>query len=151
MNCLLIRYFGFFLFITGLFLSCKQSVSIKSNEELLVASPWFVNELQIDQEGQKSYYKRGGVGNTANYDAHFNTFAADGSGYVYGGNAPAPLKWRFIDSEKKVLSITVYFPSQAVDLLWNITDFSDAALKYKETFTQNGYKYNNVGVRTPTM
>ena len=135
------------LFLLVSTLSCKQSIHSKSSEDLLVASSWYVNELQIDQGGTKYYYKRGGAGNTVNYDTHFNTFTADGTGYIHGPNAPAPLKWRFLDADKKVLSITALFPGQTIDLIWEITEFTETSLTYKETFTQNGIRYNNQGVR----
>lgn len=137
--------------LTASIFSCKQATGPKTNEELLIASPWYVNELQIDQNGTKFYYKRGGAGNTVNYDTHFNTFASDGTGFIYGPNAPAPLRWRFLDADKKVLSVTALFTGQTVDLIWEITEFSDTLLKYKETFTQNGVRYTNQGVRTSRM
>ena len=71
-------------------LSCKKdcptptTTTVKTQEELLTAKTWKADEIRIQlSNGTAQYYKRGGSGNTANYDSDSLKFSTNNTGIYY--------------------------------------------------------------------
>ena len=133
--------------------SATSTATPKTIEELLTAKVWKIDEFRQRYNsgtvnGADIYYKRGGSGNTANYDSDSIKFNINNTGvYYYLGNVYTTT-WNFTDATKSKMTIIINYPTALVDNLETISVGEDY-FRYSQYYTFNGVSYLGAGTRSP--
>jgi hypothetical protein len=135
----------------------KDTVIIKDTvltESLLTAHPWKMEELRGLLEGTVMYYKRGGSGNTVNFDSDYVVFNADKTGSsVDGASATHEIThWELSTTDKTTLVFTIHnTPSITSVITWDNIRFKNGNMYYDDYYLDNntGYDFHGQEIRTP--
>lgn len=140
------------LLITFSFSCNKDEVSsplTKSNEEILLSTPWKLQHIRGVNANQIINYKRGSNGNTENLDNESILFKQDKTGvYTANNGNQHPFTWEFTNAEKSQIVWQVNF-TPAVSITWDVYEFEENSLKYSEYFTQGQNNIHNNATRIP--
>ena len=136
-------------------LSCKKddcptpaTTIIKTQEELLTAKTWKADEIRVQlSNGAAQYYKRGGSGNTANYDSDSLKFSTNNTGIYYSSGLQYTTIWNFINTEKSKMTLIINYSTPLTINLENVT-LADTYFSYSQYVT-SGVSYLASSRRLP--
>lgn len=133
----------------------KDTVVIKDTVlslAILTASPWKLQELRGVSAGNAVYYKRGGTGNTQNFDNEYYTFRTDKTGtYTDANTALHPFTWDFANDARTQLTITLLNTPATYTITWDNIRYKNANLYYDEYYRDGntGANAHFQGIRMP--
>lgn len=88
--------------------------------DLFTNVSWKVEESRIIDGNNLFYYKRGGDGNSINFDNDFYKFNSDNTGTYFYNGQEYKFDWNYIDAEKKKIKMVILYPSPLIVNLENI-------------------------------
>jgi hypothetical protein len=106
-------------------------------ETILTSSVWIIDEIRFLESNTLYTYKRGGTGNTANFDTESIKFNANKTGTYIAGGITYSVAWDFVNNDKTKIQYTVSY-SPTLTVRWENIQYSDATIKYTEYYTRNG-------------
>ena len=119
--------------------SCEKdktttSTQVKTQEELLTAKVWNLDEMRIVRSnGTTDYYKRGG--NTFNGNSDSLKFNLNNTGVFYDFlGATYTTTWNFSNSEKTKMTLVINKPSSLTVMIENIA-LTETYFSYSEYAT----------------
>lgn len=136
---------------TILFFSCTKEENpppTQTPEQILTANSWKIDEIRILDGNAPLYYKRGGSGNTVNYDTEFLLFNTNNTGTYSYNSVQYSTTWNFINAEKTKMTLTINYPNPVVVNLENIV-LTSGNFKYTQYQNVNGTNLLAAGTRTP--
>ena len=140
-----------FLFI--IFVSCSKdsetpSTQSKSLLELLTEKAWKADEVRVQlSNNSTAYYKRGGAGNTVNYDSDSLKFNTINTGVYYYLGSEYTTTWNFTNSENSKMTLIINYPTPLTIYLENI-NITQTYFKYAQYSTNGGISYLASTTRT---
>jgi hypothetical protein len=130
----------YFLLLSPCKKDCADDSNPKTQEELLTAKTWKTDEARIQlSNGTAQYYKRGGSGNTVNYDSDSLKFNTNNTGIYYSTGTQTPITWNFTNGEKSKMTIVISYASPLTINLENVT-LADTYFSYSQ-FVTAGVSY----------
>jgi hypothetical protein len=118
------------------------------NENSLSAAAWKIEESRVIDGNNMLYYKRGGQGNTINFDNIFYKFNVDNTGiYTFNGRH-YNFNWKYLDAEKTKIEMVILYPTPLIVNLEQVT-VTAAAFKYIRLQKVNGQRF--VAVESSTI
>ena len=120
--------------------------------QTVVASPltsvtWKMEESRVIDGNNIFYYKRGGQGNTVNFDNDYYKFNADNTGIYFYNGQEYKFNWKYLDAAQSKIEMVILYPSPLIVTLENIM-VSAASFKYTRLQKVNGVNYAAVESRT---
>jgi hypothetical protein len=120
----------------------------RANETLLTGVTWKVEESRVIDGNTMLYYKRGGEGNSVNFDNDFYKFNADNTGIYSFNGQDYTFNWKYLDAEKTKLEMIILYPTALIVNLENVT-LTAGSFKYTRMQKINGL--NSVAVESRTI
>jgi hypothetical protein len=126
----------------------KPAVEItKSNEDILIAATWKIEESRVIDGNNMLYYKRGEQANTINLENDFYKFNTDNTGIYSFNGQDYKFNWNYLDTEKTKIEMTVLYPTPLIVNLENVT-VTATSLKYTRLQKVNGLNFVAIEART---
>jgi hypothetical protein len=119
----------------------------KANENPLTAVTWKVDESKVIDGNSMLSYKRGSQDNTINFDNDFYKFNTDNTGIYSFNGQDYKFNWKYLDSEKTKIEMTILYPTPLIVNLENVT-LSAMSLKYTRLQKVNGLNFVAIESRT---
>jgi hypothetical protein len=124
-----------------------KDVIVNANQDLLTTVNWKVEESRVIDGNNMLYYKRGGAGNTINFDNDFYRYNNDNTGiYTFNGQDYS-FNWKYLDAEKTKMEMIILYPTPLIVTLENIT-LTATSLKYTRLQKVNGLNFLAIESRT---
>ena len=95
-----------------------------------------------------TYYKRGGLANTSNYDTDSLKFNPDNTGIYYYLGAQSTTTWNFVNSDKSKMTLIINYSTPLTINLENI-NITANNFKYAQYAADGGNSYLASGTRVP--
>jgi hypothetical protein len=130
----------------------------RSATERLTANAWQLDYITFAQDNTHYVYRRGGSGNTANFDYNKMKFNKDGTGMYTDGGPEFQITWEFVEqSDNSILEFTIYNydrgnVSQGTNhnVRWENVVLGHKSLKYAELYVNpNNRAVISSATRTP--
>jgi len=118
-----------------------------SNENPLTDVAWKVEESKVIDGNNMFSYKRGAQDNTVNYDNDFYKFNADNTGIYSFNGQDYKFNWKYLDTEKTKIEMTILYPTPLIVSLENVT-LTATSLKYTRLQKVNGLNFVAIESRT---
>jgi hypothetical protein len=132
--------------------SCKKdSVSnqTKTPEQLLTEKTWKADEVRIQiSNNTTTYYKRGEIGNTVNFDSDSLKFNSNNTGVYYYLGSQYTTTWNFINADKSKMTIVINFTTPGTINLENV-NLTENYFRYAQYASGGGNSYMASASRTP--
>ncbi len=113
----------------------------------LTAVTWKTEESRVIDGNSTFYYKRGGQENTINFDNDFYKFDNDNTGTYFYNGQPYKFNWKYLDTEKTKMEMTILYPTPLIVTLENIL-LTPTLFRYTRTQKVNGLTLVAIETRT---
>jgi hypothetical protein len=124
-----------------------KDVIVNTNQDSLTSVTWKIDESRVIDGNNMLYYKRGGAGNTINFDNDFYKYNNDNTGiYTFNGQDYA-FNWKYLDAEKTKMEMIILYPTPLIVTLENIS-LTATSLKYTRLQKVNGLNFVAIESRT---
>jgi hypothetical protein len=133
----------------------KDTVIIKDTAitlQLLTSKSWKVEEIRGVQGNTILYYKRGGTGNTENFDIEYITFNANKTGIYFDGvGTTHQITWDFANADNTKLTFIVQNPSPipAQTVVYENLRYKNGSLLFDQYWTYNNINTHAQVIRIP--
>jgi len=120
-----------------LFFSCKKSNTVsKTVEQLLSEKTWKTDELRMQLSNNSTqYYKRGGSGNTTNYDSDSLKFNSNNTGVYYFSGVQYNTTWNFTGGDKTKITLGINLTPSPITVNLEYVIVTSTTLSYTQQFT----------------
>ncbi|MEQ1800058.1 MAG: hypothetical protein ABL872_19030 [Lacibacter sp.] len=117
--------------------SCKKSNTVpKTVEQLLTEKTWKTDELRMQLSNNSTqYYKRGGSGNTTNYDSDSIKFNSNNTGVYYYNGIQNNTTWNFVGGDKTKITLVINLTPSPITVNLEYVIVTTTTFSYTQQFT----------------
>ena len=117
-----------------------------NKDSVLTTNTLKIEEMRFLQGNTQYYYKRGAVGNTANFDTESIKFNANGTGTYIAGGINYSITWIWTNTAKTKLEYIISY-SPGLVVIWDQLQFTNNTLAYAEHYNRNNSQSMGYAVR----
>jgi len=121
--------------------------AVRTSQGPLTENTWKVEESRVIDGNDMKYYKRGDQANSINFDNDFYKFNTDNTGIYSFNGQDYKFNWKYLDTEKTKIEMTILYPTALIVNLENVT-ITATTLKYTRLQKVNGLNFVAVESRT---